>query len=181
MSPVHSPSVPSFRIRRRHVSTTTVGLFPECPDALGQKQMVQGLAPAADQFTGGRKTADLTGDRKTADRSGDSNRPALDCPPAPTPSLGSQSRGEGPIRIGAANPGERAHARLVGIARLAASSPPAETRRESAQKPEHFLVPVEQTPDRCESKPVPFEWAINPYRGCELACKYCYARYTHGC
>jgi DNA repair photolyase len=26
---------------------------------------------------------------------------------------------------------------------------------------------------------VPFDWTINPYRGCEFACKYCYARYTH--
>ena len=24
-----------------------------------------------------------------------------------------------------------------------------------------------------------FEWSINPYRGCEFGCKYCYARYTH--
>jgi DNA repair photolyase len=24
-----------------------------------------------------------------------------------------------------------------------------------------------------------FTWTINPYRGCEFACKYCYARYTH--
>src|SRR6202007_512071 len=23
------------------------------------------------------------------------------------------------------------------------------------------------------------DWTINPYRGCEFACKYCYARYTH--
>src|ERR1700738_4173053 len=34
------------------------------------------------------------------------------------------------------------------------------------------------------SKPVsraalPFTHAINPYRGCEFACRYCYARYTH--
>lgn len=25
----------------------------------------------------------------------------------------------------------------------------------------------------------PFTHAINPYRGCEFACRYCYARYTH--
>jgi DNA repair photolyase len=29
------------------------------------------------------------------------------------------------------------------------------------------------------SRQLPFTWAINPYRGCEFACKYCYARYTH--
>ena len=26
---------------------------------------------------------------------------------------------------------------------------------------------------------MPFNWTINPYRGCEFGCKYCYARYTH--
>ncbi len=26
---------------------------------------------------------------------------------------------------------------------------------------------------------LPFGWTINPYRGCEFACTYCYARYTH--
>jgi DNA repair photolyase len=26
---------------------------------------------------------------------------------------------------------------------------------------------------------MPFAWSLNPYRGCEFACRYCYARYTH--
>ncbi len=33
---------------------------------------------------------------------------------------------------------------------------------------------------RCDSGHLPFEWTLNPYRGCEFGCKYCYARYTHG-
>jgi DNA repair photolyase len=68
---------------------------------------------------------------------------------------------------------------LVGIARLAAQSPTAETRRKSTEKPEYFLLPVKSILNKCDSQRVPFEWTINPYRGCEFACKYCYARYTH--
>ena len=26
---------------------------------------------------------------------------------------------------------------------------------------------------------MPFTWTVNPYRGCEFGCHYCYARYTH--
>jgi len=68
---------------------------------------------------------------------------------------------------------------LVGIARLAANSPAAETKRRSAEKPEYFFLPVKSILNRCDSERVPFDWTINPYRGCEFACKYCYARYTH--
>jgi DNA repair photolyase len=30
-----------------------------------------------------------------------------------------------------------------------------------------------------EMSRVPFEWTVNPYRGCSHACKYCFARPTH--
>jgi DNA repair photolyase len=133
-------------------------------------QVVQGPAPAEDQ---------LTGDRKTVDRSSVSNPATSDCPPALGTQHGNQNRETGAGRNAAAVPPERAHARLVGIARLAASSPPAETQRKSAEKPEYFVLPVKSVLNRCDSKRVPFEWTINPYRGCEFACKYCYARYTH--
>lgn len=32
---------------------------------------------------------------------------------------------------------------------------------------------------RNDSPDVPFEWSVNPYRGCEHGCVYCYARPTH--
>jgi DNA repair photolyase len=32
---------------------------------------------------------------------------------------------------------------------------------------------------RNESPDVPFRWSVNPYRGCQHACAYCYARPTH--
>jgi DNA repair photolyase len=65
---------------------------------------------------------------------------------------------------------------LVGIARLAASSPLAEAKRAT----EYFLLPVKSILNECHSERVPFRWTVNPYRGCEFGCRYCYARYTHG-
>jgi DNA repair photolyase len=40
-------------------------------------------------------------------------------------------------------------------------------------------LPCRSVLNRCDSPNVPFEWTINPYRGCEFGCRYCYARYTH--
>jgi DNA repair photolyase len=72
--------------------------------------------------------------------------------------------------------GERSPAtELVGIARLAASSPCADAKRGT----EYFLLPVRSILNHCDSERVPFAWTVNPYRGCEFGCKYCYARYTH--
>jgi DNA repair photolyase len=33
--------------------------------------------------------------------------------------------------------------------------------------------------NRFNARPMPFGWTANPYRGCEMGCHYCYARYTH--
>jgi DNA repair photolyase len=74
-------------------------------------------------------------------------------------------------------PGERTKpsTQLVGIARLAASSPLAEAKRGT----EYFLLPVRSILNDCNSDKVPFRFTVNPYRGCEFGCHYCYARYTH--
>jgi DNA repair photolyase len=65
--------------------------------------------------------------------------------------------------------------RLIGIARLAAQG---DSLREAHQV-EYFSLPVRSLLNRCTGTRMPFSWTINPYRGCEFACKYCYARYTH--
>ena len=64
---------------------------------------------------------------------------------------------------------------LVGIAKLAAQS---DSLRQG-HLVEYFTLPARSLLNRCTSSRVPFKWTINPYRGCEFACKYCYARYTH--
>ena len=66
-------------------------------------------------------------------------------------------------------------AQQVGIARLAASSPLADAKRGA----EYYLLPARSILNKCDSEDVPFTWTVNPYRGCEFGCKYCYARYTH--
>jgi len=44
---------------------------------------------------------------------------------------------------------------------------------------EYRDLPCRTLITRCDSPRVPFEFQINPYRGCMLGCPYCYARYTH--
>jgi DNA repair photolyase len=63
---------------------------------------------------------------------------------------------------------------LVGIARLASESELLEAKRAV----QYFEIAARSILNR--TKPgMPFQWTINPYRGCEFGCKYCYARYTH--
>ncbi len=162
-SDLSTPS-PALRNRRRHVSQPA--LFPTCHDAQSPKQAAgPDLAPIA----------------AGPGVSGSSFSGTVDCPPlcsgtplAPPETVaagGAQRRLDGQTR--------ESESPLVGIARLAASSPSAETSRKSEQRPEYFLLPVRSILNKCDSNRVPFEWTINPYRGCEFACKYCYARYTH--
>jgi DNA repair photolyase len=70
---------------------------------------------------------------------------------------------------------EPAPPKLVGIARLAAQG---ESLKEG-HNVEYFTLPARSLLNRCTAPRMPFTWTINPYRGCEFACKYCYARYTH--
>jgi DNA repair photolyase len=64
---------------------------------------------------------------------------------------------------------------LIGIARMAAESPQVRARADT----EYFAMQSRSTLNRESSGHMPFAWTLNPYRGCEFGCKYCYARYSH--
>src|ERR1700747_946292 len=72
-------------------------------------------------------------------------------------------------------PQAESHTPLVGIARLAAQG----EAISQGHKVDYLALENRSVLTRCNSPRMPFEWMINPYRGCEFACKYCYARYTH--
>lgn len=84
-------------------------------------------------------------------------------------------------------PSDQPTTALVGIARLVARSP--EVRERTGVS--YFALPARSVLNRPSShsgkrgksggasRRMPFAWTVNPYRGCEFGCKYCYARYTH--
>jgi DNA repair photolyase len=164
MSPVlsshSSPFAPGLPTRRYHVRQPAVSLFPSHPEHSPETQ-AGGPAPLAGLGSSMPEAA------------------AADCPP-----LAITFRQDIPgdtvrCQSAAASVPTGAQAPLVGIARLAALSPPAESLRKSEERPAYFFLPVRSLLNKCDSDRVPFEWTINPYRGCEFGCKYCYARYTH--
>ena len=69
----------------------------------------------------------------------------------------------------------KAGPQLVGIARLAAEG----DHIRDGHNIEYLTINTRSILNRCSVPYMPFSWTINPYRGCEFACKYCYARYTH--
>lgn len=51
--------------------------------------------------------------------------------------------------------------------------PPPEARLEVYEEDARSIVSENDSPD------LPFRWSVNPYRGCQHACAYCYARPYH--
>ncbi len=64
---------------------------------------------------------------------------------------------------------------LRGIAKFAAQAPVLEAKAQV----NYFELASRSLLNRCANPNMPFAWTINPYRGCEFACRYCYARATH--
>lgn len=173
MSPVFrsfpSPTTTGFAARRRAPISSSL-LFPVSPEN-SPNQRTEELAPLSGPGSGVLEEKSLA-----------------DCPPLVPEDRGNIRRDDSdfqkaavhaPDAVRASACDEQATAPLVGIARLASISPMAPTRRKSDERPEYFFLPVKSLLNRCDSNRVPFDWTINPYRGCEFACKYCYARYTH--
>ena len=50
---------------------------------------------------------------------------------------------------------------------------------ETKRRVQYFDIPTRQLIGRCSGTRMPFVWTVNPYRGCEFGCQYCYARYAH--
>lgn len=70
---------------------------------------------------------------------------------------------------------EGAASGLRGIARMAADSRDAL----DVNNVDYNWLPCRSVLNWVDGSRAKFEWSINPYRGCEFGCVYCYARYTH--
>jgi len=79
------------------------------------------------------------------------------------------------VPLSALAPAAEGGPQRTGIARLAAEAPEIDFRNEV----EYRDLPCRTLLSLCQSTRVPLDYNLNPYRGCEFACTYCYARYTH--
>ncbi|MBM3459592.1 MAG: radical SAM protein [Armatimonadetes bacterium] len=61
------------------------------------------------------------------------------------------------------------------LARAAATAAELDFRNEV----QYQELPCRTVINATNSSRVPFDFSLNPYRGCEFGCAYCYARYTH--
>src|SRR5438105_1575618 len=91
-------------------------------------------------------------------------------------SLCSLSKGEQMAKVPSASLFPILNQPLTGIARIAAASEHAD----DGHLIEFRTLEVRSILNRLVSKRLRWlAYSINPYRGCEFGCKYCYARYTH--
>ena len=93
--------------------------------------------------------------------------------PAPHPLAPGSAREQAHLFAPASDPPAR---RLNLLARSAATAPLDSTGHLTQYRPLRTRSIIARTTSR---RGLPFTHAINPYRGCEFACRYCYARYTH--
>ncbi|MGO4882292.1 MAG: radical SAM protein [Bryobacteraceae bacterium] len=67
---------------------------------------------------------------------------------------------------------------LIGIAKMASESELLAAKGKAGAPVQYFEIGARSILNRTKPN-MPFAWTINPYRGCEFGCQYCYARYTH--
>src|SRR5579862_9005229 len=152
MSPVLSSTARTFGIRRRRVRHSTATLFPVSPYATSPK-------PSAGDPPGSLRTVDVRDNAVAAAAlagcgGSTSGYTTADCPP-PT---SQEAAPRGLLTEDRADHRtQEAAAPLVGIARLAAHSPAAQSQRKSAEKPEYFFLPVKSILNKCDSARVPFD------------------------
>src|ERR1700686_1104714 len=138
MSPMSFPSPERVFSRRRIAPPTTASLFPDGPDTQSPKNGMPNLAQVV-----------------SGPHNSNPGTNVADCPPSPAVSAGPQNLPGTGARAAVVAPANGVNAPLVGIARLPAKTPAAETRRTSSERPEYFLLPLKSILNRRDSQRVP--------------------------